>query len=220
MGGQCFPPRAVPHSSLTGDCPDGFLHLLHVFGDVIDDNVTLEQTCEEVFSGDSLKTRATVPLCRQVDKGTSRWTDGLQIRSPPPPQDSHVGSICRGVSIKMKSRLSFACNSQVTKASLKTAWNVGWGDGSGGNASASQARGPEFGLQTLHKNECWLGWFPLAMLGRWKREDPWGFPTTQPSLLGERLPLRRKTPSTVFQFPHRRACVPSAPLRSFGIHPL
>lgn len=212
VGGQCFPPHAAPHSSLTGDCPDGFLHLLHVFGDVIDDNVTLQQTCEEFFSGDSLKRRATVPLCQLVDKGnwTSRRTDGLQIRSPPPPQDSHIWSIC--MSIKMKSWFSFACNSQVTKASLKTAWNVVWGDGSAGNAPASQARRPEFALHNLHKKRVLACMAPASMLGRWKREDSWGFPTSQPSLLGEqqaneRPSHRRKTPSTVFWFPRGCACV-------------
>lgn len=228
VGGQRFPPHAAPHSSLTGDCPDGFLHLLHVFGDVIDDNVTLQQTCEELFSGDSLKRRATVPLCQLVDKGNwmSRQTDGLQIRSPPPPQDSHIWSICRSMSIKMKSWFSFACNSQVTKASLKTAWNVVWGDGSAGNAPASQARRPEFALHNLHKNEGWLGWFPLQCWGDGSGRTPGGSPLASLAYWVSSRPMRGcltggRHPALSSGF-HAGAHVycTSASSRSFCIHPL
>ena len=41
--------------SLTRDSPDGFLHLLGVLGDVINDNITLQQVHEKVFSRDGLK---------------------------------------------------------------------------------------------------------------------------------------------------------------------
>lgn len=43
--------------SLTRDCPDGFLHLRRVLGDVINDDVTLQQSHEKVFPRDGLKKR-------------------------------------------------------------------------------------------------------------------------------------------------------------------
>lgn len=53
---------------LTRDCPDGFLHLLWILRDVINDNITLQQPHEKVFSRDGLEKRIDSHLFKKLTK--------------------------------------------------------------------------------------------------------------------------------------------------------
>jgi hypothetical protein len=107
----------VSYSSLTGDCPQGFLHLLHILCDVIDDSIALHEMREQVFPGDALKSKATVHLHQQVNQA-------MCPSAAPTLEESHREPLQKyfyATEISALFGVQFTCNKDVIENSL------GWG---------------------------------------------------------------------------------------------
>ena len=102
--------------SLTRDCPDGFLHLLGVLSDVINDNITLQQVHEKVFSRDSLKKKVDSHVSQESNKVTLIFRWEWQFPNEICCLGSPTGNICRRIFLfKVKFWLSTVYSFQVTK---------------------------------------------------------------------------------------------------------